>query len=233
MRWSDPYTQQHSPLLFGVGGLFLYVGIGFLVYLGLALPTWIWGSGLVILGVGFGLEIVTRRFTHVRIYQIFVACTLALTFGMVLWTVASNGRRWETRLLVAVIIAVSLAATAIGGYRNNLARRIGISANPVGPYGDFDPRTGMVTRDTSLQRRQEQERTERGYAWLRWAGPLIAGLSMAIASSLRGSALDLVIAMVALVTAYGSAAGAGAIWFYFRAARCWEREHGKRIYVKR
>jgi len=233
MRYSSTFTQQHSPLMIGSAGLFVYVGLGFLSYIGLDVPGGIWLSGLVIFVVGLVLEILTRRYAYVKIYQVVVFSYMASAFGVLLWVIVSGGRSLEIKLLVAAIIAVSLAATPFFVYRNNFNRRSDLSLNPIGPFGSLNWRTGMVSPDTSPKHHRKEMQTETGYTLLRRVGPLIAGLSMAIAGSLQGTAVDFVIALVAFAIAYGAAAGAGGMWFYLVAARRWEKEHGKRIYVQR
>ena len=45
-RMSDPFVQQYSPMPITLGGsMAIYMGLGFLAYLGIGLPKWLWWLG--------------------------------------------------------------------------------------------------------------------------------------------------------------------------------------------
>jgi len=232
---SDPFVQQYSPMPITLGGsMAIYMGLGFLAYLGIGLPKWLWWLGTAMLCAGMVLGVATKRVVYIRAYQAAVMGIMALVHGTLLLTVAGDAFTARPELVLAAMVGVSLLATGIGAYQHRRKSQPDIASWPVGHLLEsFNAKTGAVTRGTSPQQVEQRERLSRGYARLDRLAPLIAGLAMLIAGRLGGSAISLAIALVAFVIAFGGAAGAGAIVFYLVAAICWERAKGIDVYVKR
>jgi hypothetical protein len=233
-RLSDPFVQQYSPIPIGLGSpVAVYMGLGFLAYLGVVLPNWVWWLGAAILCSGLVLGVATKRVVYIRAYQAIVMGVVALVHGTLLLTVASDAFAVRPGLALAAVVGVTVLATGIGAYQHRRQSQPDIASWPVGHrLESFNAKTGAVTRRTSSQQVEQQERVSRGYARLDRLAPLIAGLAMLIAGRLEGSASTLAIAFVAFVVAFGGAAGAGAIAFYFVAAMRWERDTRINIWVK-
>lgn len=233
MRRFDLYTSQYSTLNAALVGVVVLLAWGMLIYFGLLIPSWVWWSSLIFSLVGVGMYLFTRRLLMIRAFQMSGAGITALAFGLVFWAALSSRQSYELTLSLGVFIALTLAITALGAYYHNKRRLVGKTKNPVGMVGTLDPRTATIARENSGMGDETTEATNQSVNKMLRYGPAIAGLSLLFARSLSADGVVIVIGLVALVVAYGAALGAGGMWYYTVKAINWEREHGKRIYVKR
>ena len=231
---SDPFTQQNSLLVAGLAiAVFAFPGLGLLTYLGLSIPGWLWLSGLVIFAFGLLLHFATRRIVYIRSYQAAALGLVAVTYGVLLWVILAGSSLTGTRVLLVISIAGLQTLTGIVAFSDNRRRYRANPNKPFGPYGILDAKVGVVTRDTSNQYKDQERRQTTLYTKLSRLAPMTAGLAMLIARSLSDSAINIVIGLIALVCAFGAAAGAGGVIFYLVVSARWEQEHGMRMYVKR
>ena len=235
IRSKDYFDQQYSvfPIALAVTW-FIYLGLGFITMDGLSLPKWIWWSGLVLLGCGVLLQFVTHRVAFIRIYQASLIFTVGLTYGALLLKIVARGRMKEVSLLLAFIILLSLLMTMIGVYKKQSNKIPNSHIKPISSaWEDFNPETGVISRASTGRRLKKQRQYHQDYSRLNRIGPLIAGLSMLVVSSLNNSAIDVMIAMISFIIILSAAGTLAAILFQLIGILRWEKENGKQVVVKR
>ncbi|GAB4568502.1 MAG: hypothetical protein Kow0047_21450 [Anaerolineae bacterium] len=225
--------MQFLPFLFGSQiTLFVYLGFALFIVLGIGLPIEAWVAALLMPLVGLILQLASRRVIYIRAYYTVVAGLFSLVYGSLLWSILATDQSHRFKLFAGLIIGAMLILIGIGSYRANLSKSYSVYM-PHGPVGTLDERTGLVDPSTSPPHIQEEyDKAQRQIAQLLQWAPLTAGLSILLVRSLSLKGHMFLIALVALVCAAGGAFGVGGFYFYYVAARNWEREHGKPIYVK-
>jgi len=231
---SDPFAQQNSPLVAGFAiAVFVFPGLGLLAYLGLSIPSWLWPLGLVIFALGLLLHFTIRRIVYIRSYQAAVLGLVAITYGVLLGVILSGNSLTGVRPFLILSTGGLQILTGIVVFRDNRRRYRTNSRKPFGSYGILDAKTGVVTRDTSNQHKDQEHRQTTLYTKLSRLAPMTAGLATLIVRSLSDSGINITIGLIALVCAFGAAGGTGGVIFYLFTSANWEQKHGMRMYVRR
>ena len=209
------------------------LGLIILSFVGPPPSRYVWLGFLGFLLVGVVLQLFSKRVLTIRVYGALGWGLAALVFAMLAWSVTVLAWGQKGQVLAAVVIGAMLLGYGtlvfVGKYRSPQRERM-----PYGVVGKMNQKTGVIVDLRYMEGSSEaQAKSAQETRTVVRLSPLIAGLTMLLARSLSANVevllfipLGLFLAAVATLVAASQASYAVSI------AR-WEREHGKRIYVKK
>lgn len=232
-RFDKWFPIAYSPLFTALAASF-WAFLALVSMLAVApVPAWIW---LVVLAgalVGVFLQFVTRRVLVIRLYDFVMYSIAAMAGALLTWRLLVLAWGAANAVFAGIIVLVMFVGFGIviyGKDRRNPRRML----LPCAATGKLDLKTGLIVDPRFVDNATEYDHQRN--AALRAVlslSPLIAGLSMMLVRGLPdANALFLFLAPGIFIAALMT-------WFAFKTLSflvgtvLWEREHGKRIYVKR
>ena len=233
-KFQRRFTPAFSPMITVLGTcVFAGLGLSILSFVGPHPSKYVWLGVLGFLFVGVALQFFSNRVLIIRVYGALGWGLAALVFAILAWSVTVLAWGQKGQVLAAAVIGAMLlgygALVFVGKYYSPQRERM-----PYGVVGKMNQKTGVIVDPRYMEGSSEaQAKSAQGTRTVARLSPLIAGFTMLLARSLSANVevllfipLGLFLAAVATLVAASQASYAVSI------AR-WEREHGKRIYVKK
>lgn len=227
------FPAAYSPLFTALyAGFMSFIALCGMVVVSPA-STWAWLVVLLFAGVGMVLQFATKRVLIIRLYDSMMYALAAGASALLTWSLLVLAWGQGSAVLAAATITAMLigfgAVTVVRDRRNPKRVRL-----PCAAIGKMDQNTGLITDPRYIDRTPvaAQQGNAATKAVLSLA-PLIAGLSMML---VRGLPDD---AAILLLLFPGTLFAVMMTWFVAKSMSFligtlrWERDHGKRIYVKR
>ena len=227
----NSHKFQYSPLFESLSNLpYVLMAIMWINYKGLTVWPLLYFT-VIISVVGIVLHIVTRRLVYIYAYQLISYCFVIFVFFMIAILLLTDDQQPMKRLLVIFFLSVAIVGGGLYYFRRTQRR---IEALPFIPAGSLNVKTGEFDPEpsSSTMKSNADKNTERIDSILKWA-PLSAGFAMALTHGLSRSAVDLIMAVVAIVIATGVSSAGGSTFASLIATQKWEKIHKKSIVVKR
>lgn len=218
--------------VFGTG-VFAGLGLSILSFVGPPPSRYVWLGFLGFLFVGVALQFFSKRVLTIRVYGALGWGLPALVFAMLAWSVTVLAWGQKGQVLAAVVIAAMLLGYGtlvfIGSYRSPQRERM-----PYGGVGKMNQKTGAIIDPRYVEISPEaQAKSAEGVRTVVRLSPLIAGLTMLLVRSLSANVEVLLFIPLGLFLAAVATSVAASQTSYAVSTAHWERQHGKRIYVKK
>ncbi len=227
------FPAAYSPLFTALHAGFM----SFIALCGMAVvspaSTGAWLAVLLLGGVGMVLQFATKRVLVIRLYDSITYAIAAGASALLTWSVLVLAWGQDSAVLAATTITAMLisfgAITVFRDRRNPKRVRL-----PCAAIGKMDPYTGLIVDPRYIDRTPAD--AQRGNTATRAVlslAPLIAGLSMMLVRGLPDDAAILLLLFPGILFAVMMTWFAAKYVSFLIGTIHWEREHDKRIYVKR
>lgn len=232
-RFNMWFPAAYSPLFTAMYAGFMSFGALCGMVVVSPASTWAWLAVLLLAGVGMVLQFATKRVLVIRLYDSMMYALAAGASALLTWSLLVLAWGQSSAVFAAATIATMLigfgAVTLFRDRRNPKRVRL-----PCATIGKLDPNTGLIVDPRYMDRTPAD--AQRGNAVARAVlslAPLIAGLSMMLVRGLPDDAAMLLLLFPGALFAVMMTWFAAKYVSFLIGTIHWEREHGKRIYVKR
>jgi hypothetical protein len=232
-RLDKHFPLAYSPLFTGFAagwcGLFALCGLTVVS----PVAGWIWLAVLAVSALGILLQFTTKRVLVMRAYDSVVLAMAAVAGAVWTWEVLTLAWGEGSGVYAGTLIALMLISFGAMVYvrdRSN-PKRVRL---PCATIGKLDPNTGLIVDPRYIERTPETKL--QGSVALRRilsATPLIAGISLMLVRGLPDEVAMLLFLLPSMFIAIFMTWISAVSMSFLIGTIHWEREHGKRIYVKR